>query len=109
MKTAINILLVSGSSGLIGSEVVSHFATAGWRVFGVDNNQRAKFFGPAGDTRWNQQRLAETFPSFAHIEMDIRDRAAVLNLVEELKPDADRPHGRPAEPRPGRISAVRRL
>ncbi len=75
MKTTISTLLVSGSSGLIGSEVVSHFATAGWRVYGVDNNQRAKFFGAAGDTRWNQQRLAEMFPSFAHIELDIRDRA----------------------------------
>ncbi len=52
----------------------------------MDNNQRASFFGAAGDTRWNQRRLAEAFPSFAHIEMDIRDRAAVLNLIEELKP-----------------------
>ncbi len=86
MKTTISTLLVSGSSGLIGSEVVSDFATAGWRVYGVDNNQRASFFGAAGDTRWNQQRLVETFPSFAHIEMDIRDRAGVLNLIEELKP-----------------------
>jgi CDP-paratose 2-epimerase len=46
-------LLVTGSSGLIGSEVVSHFASKGWNVVGVDNNQRADFFGPQGDTRWN--------------------------------------------------------
>ena len=79
-------LLVTGSSGLIGSEVVSHFAAGGWRVFGVDNNQRADFFGPQGDTRWNQQRLIETLPSFAHVELDIRDRAGVGRLVQELKP-----------------------
>mgnify|MGYP002632751714 CR=1 FL=1 len=44
MKT----LLVTGSSGLIGSEVCVHFAQRGWRVVGVDNNQRAVFFGPQG-------------------------------------------------------------
>src|SRR3954466_3188232 len=79
-------LLVTGSSGLIGSEVVSHFAAHGWRVFGVDNNQRADFFGPQGDTRWNQQRLIETLPSFSHVELDIRDRTGVGKLVQELKP-----------------------
>lgn len=79
-------LLVTGSSGLIGSEVVTHFAGRGWRVFGVDNNQRADFFGPQGDTRWNQRRLIETLPSFSHVELDIRDRAGVGRLVQELKP-----------------------
>ena len=50
-------ILVTGSSGLIGSEVARHFDSLGWRVHGVDNNQRAAFFGPTGDTRWNQERL----------------------------------------------------
>ena len=53
-------LLVTGSSGLIGSEVCVHFAQLGWTIHGVDNNQRAVFFGPQGDTRWNQSRLAES-------------------------------------------------
>jgi CDP-paratose 2-epimerase len=78
---------VTGSSGLIGSEVVAHFCGLGWRVYGVDNNMRADFFGPSGDTRWNQRRLAEAHPSFTHHELDIRDRAAVLAFLEELKPD----------------------
>jgi CDP-paratose 2-epimerase len=84
------VLLVTGSSGLIGSEVVAHFArdpNDAWRVFGVDNNQRADFFGAQGDTRWNQRRLTETFPSFTHVELDIRDRAGVERLIGELKPD----------------------
>jgi CDP-paratose 2-epimerase len=79
-------LLVTGSSGLIGSEVVSHFAGMGWRVFGVDNNQRADFFGPSGDTRWNQRRLIETFPTFTHIELDVRDRSGVGTTIAELRP-----------------------
>src|SRR5580698_2349255 len=81
------VLLVTGSSGLIGSEVVSHFASLKWRIFCVDNNQRAEFFGPQGDTRWNQRRLAESFASFNHVELDIRNREGVLKLVADLKPD----------------------
>jgi CDP-paratose 2-epimerase len=81
-------ILVTGSSGLIGSEVASHFDALGWEVHGVDNNQRAVFFGPAGDTRWNQERLAASLRSFRHHELDIRDRAGVLALVAEVQPAA---------------------
>jgi CDP-paratose 2-epimerase len=79
-------ILVTGSSGLIGSEVVSYFAREGHEIHGIDNNMRADFFGPAGDTRWNQARLERTFPSFRHHELDVRDRAAVQKILEELTP-----------------------
>ncbi len=81
-------LLVTGSSGLIGSEVCQYFATQGYTIHGVDNNQRAVFFGPQGDTRWNQKRLADSIAGFTHHELDIRDRAAVLTLVRAVKPCA---------------------
>jgi CDP-paratose 2-epimerase len=82
-------ILVTGSSGLIGSEVCEYFAkTVGAHVHGVDNNQRAAFFGPQGDTRWNQARLVKALPGFRHHELDIRDRSAVLDLVAALKPAA---------------------
>jgi CDP-paratose 2-epimerase len=81
-------LLVTGSSGLIGSEVVSFFASQGYAVHGIDNNQREVFFGSQGSTRWNQQRLKDQYPTFTHHELDIRDRAGVLALIEELGPTA---------------------
>jgi CDP-paratose 2-epimerase len=81
-------LIVTGSSGLIGSEVVSFFSDVGWKVHGVDNNMRADFFGPGGDTRSNQRRLASKHPSFVHHELDIRNRAGIERLWEELKPSA---------------------
>lgn len=81
-------ILVTGSSGLIGSEVCVYFANElGYAVHGVDNNQRAVFFGPQGDTRWNQRRLADTLAGFSHHELDIRDRAGVLELVKTIRPD----------------------
>ncbi len=80
-------ILVTGSNGLIGSEVVVYFHSAGWEVHGIDNNMRADFFGPAGDTRWNQQRLEALNKRFTHHEVDIRDRAHAKALVADIKPD----------------------
>ena len=83
VKTA----LVTGSSGLIGSEVAAFFATElGYAVHGIDNNQRAVFFGKQGDTRWNQRRLERELKGFQHHEVDIRDRAGIAALVERLRP-----------------------
>jgi CDP-paratose 2-epimerase len=84
MKT----LLVTRSSGLIGSEVCTYFANLGWKIHGIDNDQRASFFGPAGDTRWNQKRLEKTIENFIHHELDIRNRDVVLDIIKKIKPDA---------------------
>jgi CDP-paratose 2-epimerase len=81
-------LLVTGSNGLIGSEVVSAFAELGWRVEGVDNNMRADFFGPQGDTLWNAKRLQSKYSGYQLHAVDIRDRSKVAALLRELKPDA---------------------
>lgn len=81
-------LLVTGSSGLIGSEVCVYFGEMGYEIHGIDNNQRAVFFGPQGDTRWNQKRLEKSIENFSHHEVDIRDRQKLLVLVNELRPDA---------------------
>jgi CDP-paratose 2-epimerase len=78
--------LVTGSSGLIGSEVCAYFARMGYAVHGLDNNQRAVFFGPRGDTRWNQARLERELRGFVHHELDVRNREGVLALLTEIKP-----------------------
>src|SRR5215510_5552169 len=80
-------LLVTGSNGLIGSEVCLYFGLNEWEVHGIDNNQRAIFFGPQGDTRWNQSRIAHAIPRFRHHELDIRDRNGIDALIRELRPE----------------------
>jgi CDP-paratose 2-epimerase len=80
-------ILVTGSSGLIGSEVVRYFDNLGFQIFGIDNNMRADFFGPKGDTRWNQEQLKTSCKNFNHFEIDIRDRKKVLELFRDIKPD----------------------
>lgn len=80
-------VLVTGSSGLIGSEAVEHFDREGHSVFGIDNNLRREFFGPQGDTRWNLERLRRVTKRFQHVEMDIRDRPRVLDFFKEQRFD----------------------
>ncbi len=76
-------VLVTGSSGLIGSEAVKYYDERGHRVIGVDNNLRREFFGPKGDTLWNLERLRATTRDFRHCELDIRDRDGVFRLFRD--------------------------
>ena len=80
-------ILVTGSSGLIGSEVVMHFNALGWRVFGIDNNMRMDFFGPEGDTRWNCKCLVDKCNNFVHFDIDIRNRQQLMEFMKETLPD----------------------
>lgn len=80
-------VLVTGSNGLIGSEAVLHYDRAGHRVLGIDNNMRAEFFGPRGDTSWNLQRFRESTRNFEHHGLDIRNRDDILRFFAEHRPD----------------------
>jgi CDP-paratose 2-epimerase len=80
------LAFITGSCGLIGSEVSLHFSRLGFRIVGLDNNQRAVFFGPAGDTSWVLERLRASIPGYEHHALDIRHREAILRLIAELKP-----------------------
>jgi CDP-paratose 2-epimerase len=83
MKT----ILVTGSSGLIGSEAVEHFDRQGHQVVGVDNNMRRVFFGEPGDTTWNLERLRSVTRNFTHFNLDIRDRGALEELFRNHRFD----------------------
>lgn len=80
-------VLVTGSCGLIGSEVAVHFSQQGFQVAGIDSNHRAIFFGPEGDTSWVLERLRREIPGYRHEALDIRDRNGVLGFMSEVRPD----------------------
>jgi CDP-paratose 2-epimerase len=79
-------VLVTGSSGLIGSELVSYFDRRARRVVGMDNNMRSSFFGPEGDTTWNLRRLTESTRHFVHHDLDVRDRPGVERVFRDEGP-----------------------
>jgi CDP-paratose 2-epimerase len=80
-------ILVTGSSGLIGSEAVEYFDRQGHQVTGVDNNMRRVFFGAAGDTLWNLERLQRVTKHFTPSDLDIRDRDGVFALFRKNRFD----------------------
>ena len=83
-----SVAIVTGSAGLIGSEAARHFASLGLDVVGVDNDMRAYFFGDEASTSWNAQRLTDELgASYTHVELDIRDRDAVDQLVQRYASD----------------------
>ncbi len=80
-------VLVTGSSGLIGSAAVRHWDAQGADVVGIDNNMRQTFFGPQGSTHWNLERLIKDTRRFKHVSIDICDREAVADLYQKNKFD----------------------
>ena len=73
-----SVVVVTGSAGLIGSESVAYFAERGHEIVGIDNDFRARFFGPDASTAWNRRALESRFPKqYTHVAADIRDTAAI--------------------------------
>ena len=76
-------VVITGSSGLIGSEAVRFFSDKGMRVIGVDNDMRREFFGDEASTEWNRKRLEEEFQEFYHHSLDIRSEKELEVLFSE--------------------------
>lgn len=82
-----NIALITGSSGLIGGESVEFFSKKFDLVIGIDNNLRSYFFGEAGSTDWNRNRITESTPNFKHYPIDIREYAQLEKVFLEYGKD----------------------
>jgi CDP-paratose 2-epimerase len=86
----VGVAVITGSSGLIGSEAAMHFARLGLEVVGVDNDMRQVFFGPEASTRWNRARLErELGGAYEHRDIDVRDRAAIFGLFRRIGQQVD--------------------
>ena len=72
-----DVAIITGSAGLIGSEASRFFADQGLSVVGIDNDMRAHFFGPGASTDWNRQHLQSTVSGYTHVNADIRDTSAM--------------------------------
>ena len=82
-----SVVIVTGSSGLIGSETARFFHTMGFDVLGIDNNLRAYFFGQDGSVDWNASALVADLPRFRHLSIDIRNNDAIEDLFRSIGRD----------------------
>jgi len=79
-----SVAIVTGSSGLIGSETARFFHQKGLQIVGLDNNMRQYFFGADGSTEWNTQRLKQSLKNFTHYAIDIRNQEGVLEVFKRF-------------------------
>ena len=80
-------VIVTGSTGLVGSETVRHYANEGARIVGIDNDMRAQFFGAEASTRRTREDLIKNVPGYDHREIDIRDASAIDDLFKQSGPN----------------------
>ncbi len=72
-----SIAIVTGAGGLVGSEAVRFLSEQGLSVIGIDNDTRARLFGAAASTRPAWSGLQRDLPGYGHLDLDIRDAAAI--------------------------------
>lgn len=82
-----NIAIVTGSSGLIGSETIGFFADKFDKIIGIDNNMREQFFGTEASTEWNTNRLKNQFSNFEHYSIDIRNVSDLEKIFKQFTND----------------------
>lgn len=82
-----SVAIITGCSGLIGSEATRFFHNLGYDVVGIDNNMRQYFFGPDGSVAWNSRELARTLPNFTHHKLDIRNQEDIRAIFGRYRKD----------------------
>jgi CDP-paratose 2-epimerase len=84
----VTVAIITGAAGLIGSEAALHFGGLGLDVVGIDNDMRQVFFGADGSTEWNRRRVEHHLASsYTHLDIDIRDREAILGVFARYASD----------------------
>lgn len=82
-----NIAVITGSAGLIGSEAVAFFNDKFDLIVGIDNDMRQYFFGENASTSWNRQRLESTYKNYTHRSLDIRNQEELDKLFNQYGKD----------------------
>lgn len=82
-----SVAIITGCSGLIGSEATKFFHGMGFDVVGIDNNMREYFFGTDGSVSWNTRLLKAELPGFIHYADDIRNEGAMRNIFRKYGKD----------------------
>jgi len=82
-----DVALITGSAGLIGSEATRFFSKKSFHIVGLDNNMRSVFFGKEGSIEWNLKIIKEEVKNYTHYDLDIRDAAGIEKIFKDLGSD----------------------
>ena len=75
-----SLVVITGSSGLVGSESVNFFCQKGFDVVGVDNDLRKHFFGKKASTKWQTKILLNKYKNFKNFNIDIRNYPSLKKI-----------------------------
>ena len=76
-------VLITGSDGLVGSEAVLHFSKLGYKILGIDNNSRKKFFGEEASVLWKRKYLKENVDQYFHFNQDITNKNQMEKIFQK--------------------------
>ncbi len=82
-----NIAIITGSAGLIGSEAVRFFAKRFDKIIGIDNDMRSYFFGKNASTNWNNEQIKSEVFNYQHENIDIRSYDKLESLFAKYNND----------------------
>ena len=80
-----SVVIITGSSGLVGSESVNFFCNKGFDVIGIDNDLRKSFFGKDASTNWIKKKLIKKHKNFTNYSVDIRNRNSVEKIFKKFR------------------------
>ena len=80
----VSIAVVTGSSGLVGSEAVKFLHQQGMQVVGIDNDMRRYFMVEDGSTAWNTRHLQESLRNFQHYPIASEIKKTIRNIFKKF-------------------------
>ena len=80
-----SLAIITGSTGLIGSEAVNFFHDKGFEIIGIDNNFRKLFFGKNSSTSWVKSKLLRRNKKFNNLNLDIRNKEGLKKIFKKYK------------------------
>ncbi len=86
-RVGMDIILITGSAGLIGSEATKFFCEKGFTVVGIDCDMRKEFFGDEASTQWNRQKLEARHNNYTHKNIDIRSDDEISRVMADYGAD----------------------
>ena len=78
------MIIVTGSTGLIGSATCEYYLNKRINVLGIDNDLRSYFFGKEGSNKWKEKKLKKN-KNYKHLSVDIRNKNKIFEIFKKYK------------------------
>tara|TARA_B110000444_G_C18846036_1_gene602077 strand:- start:253 stop:1314 length:1062 start_codon:yes stop_codon:yes gene_type:complete len=78
------MILITGSTGLIGSSACEYYLNKKKMIIGIDNDLRKYFFGANGSNKWKEKKLKKD-KNYIHFSVDIRNKIKIFEIFKKYR------------------------